>query len=300
MDKFNFTRQALIFPSVEPEHHFHIQDDLLYDCIGLGRGSSNTPDRVTGFSYGKDFGYALLTYFAARALNFKRLPFCEDRIYANFYGCHERYKTILAQLDEQRVDSICAELRSLYQHTQRKLQEKNVNSVNIGRKISSRSNGYVETIIQIKNSAELLGLDTIKVEMDTLNSFGDEGAYFGEVFLKMNVPAKDILYCSSLIGNRAGQNATMETGEWVVLNRSPTGVTELPLSAIHVDNSLWCADKTLTKEKAEKILDRYNPFVFRNLYSTEQNHGTYGLKRSFKGKILSYLLEYLNKKSGDK
>lgn len=127
-------------------------------------------------------------------------------------------------------------------------------------------------IIKIKKAAELLGLNSIDVEMDTLNSFGDEGEYSGEVFLKMNIPARDVLYCSRLIGDRPGESRTVESGEWVVLNRSPTGVTPLPLSDLQVDDSMWHKEQQLTTDGAKSIIKQYNPFVFRELYRLEPNY----------------------------
>lgn len=144
MNTFNFTEQNLFFPHDNPEHKFHIQDDLLYDCIGFGKGFNNDPNRVTGFNAGKLFGYALLTYFTSRALNIQRLPFCEDRIYTSFSGQQDSYINILSQLNEKRVESICCEIKHLYQHTQRQLQKKSLHAVNIGRKIRGPNNDYVK------------------------------------------------------------------------------------------------------------------------------------------------------------
>lgn len=75
MNTFIVTRQDEIFPRSNSEQLFQIQDDLLFDCIGIGKACSNDPNRVTGFNCGKRFGYALLTYFLSRALNIQRLPF---------------------------------------------------------------------------------------------------------------------------------------------------------------------------------------------------------------------------------
>lgn len=295
MDTFTFTKQNLVFPNDNPEHKFHIQDDLLYDCIGLGRGCSNDPNRVTGFNVGKQFGYALLTYFTTRALNIQRFPFCEDRIYTNFYGQNKSHMNIISQLNEKRIESICCEVRNLYQHTQLQLRKKSLHTVSIGRKIRESGDNYVKGIIAFKRAAELLNSDSVWVEMDTLNSFGDEGAYWGEVFLKMDIPASDIFYCSRLIADRPEKSYAVESGEWVVLNRSPTGVTELPLSAIQVDDDMWRKDQQLTTDSAKKIIEQYNPFVFRNLHRSEPNYGSHGLTHSLKGKILSRLFNYLNK-----
>src|SRR5699024_7874514 len=173
----------------------------------------------------KSFGYALLTYFASVALGFRRLPFAEDRIYTNYFGNTEKYKDVLSKLSLSRIELIAEEVRRLYEHTQASLKRVGLDEVNLRREIKSSHtfNGqgsdqnYAETLIMLRDSCDVLGLSEFEIEMDTLNSFGDEGEYVSEVKLELTIPAKDILYCSDLIGDRVGESKTMEPGEWVVI-----------------------------------------------------------------------------------
>ena len=218
MTDFIPTQQKSLFPvSTTCDHQFVIRSNLLYDCIGYGPGSSFDSTRVTGFSYGKVFGYALLTYFAGRALNFRRLPFCEDRIYADETLRKEYEKTLIRDLDEATVRTICDELAALYQHTQTQLALRGVHTVSLERKIRNIGHSrYLETLVRLKQSAELLQLPSVLVDFDTLNSFGDEGLYFGPVTLQLTFPASQILYCSALVAPRPGEKPACEAGEWVV------------------------------------------------------------------------------------
>jgi len=82
--------------------------------------------------------------------------------------------------------------------------------------------------MKLKDCAQIAGRNTIQFEMDTLNSFGDEGAYkhLSDVTIEHEFPAKDVLYCSNLVESKNRSNL-MENGEWIIINRSPTGLVEL-------------------------------------------------------------------------
>ena len=295
MNNFKVTKQTELFPRNSIDHQFHIKDDLLFDCIGLGKGNSYNPQRVTGFNCGKLFGYALLTYFASRAIGIRRLPFCEDRIYSQYFSRQEDEQRILGTLDENRVNAICDELLALYQHTQHHLTSVVHQFVSIRREIKADDRGYAETIVRLKKSAELLGLPGIKFEMDTLNSFGDEGAYCGNVTLELAIPIKDVLYCSCLIANRPGQPETMESGEWVVINRTPNGVVTLPTSAIRIRSGLWSEERPFTVKEAERFITSYSPIVLRPPNRILQTHGTHGLRPTLKQKVIQKALAYVCK-----
>jgi len=302
---FEVTRQKDIFRGLCNDHKFHISDDLLLDCIGLGCGNSLKDGRVQGFNSGKGFGYALLTYFASMALGFRRLPFCEDRIYTNFFGQTEQFKQILGSLSTARIECIVNEVKELYKHTQSHLQNLGLNSVNIRREIKCYDKnayfdnyegdprGYAETLVQLRRACDVLCSPSIQVEMDTLNSFGDEGAYSSPVRFERSVPAEDILYCSALVGDRDGEPRTMESGEWVVINRSPTGIVNIPSTSIVFNPKMWKWDKTLTEMDAKAFLDRYQPIVFRSLSKSRKTYGTHGVRPSIRGKIAMTLLKLI-------
>lgn len=289
MKDFEVTKQIDLFKD-GAAHRFEIKDDLLYDCIGFGRGHSYDQTRVTGFNCGKYFGYALLTYFVAQALNIWRLPFCTDRVYSKFYRRGEYEEGILRALDTQRVQSICDELKALYEHTQQQFKDRSIGVVSIRRELKMLDPGYVECIVHLKRAAEVLGIDEVCVEMDTLNSYGDEGAYLGAVALELEVPVCDVLYCSSTVADRVGQSFTVESGEWVVINRSPSGIVKLPTSSIKVRSDLFTAPEPLSTEEAKRFIERYSPVVLRLPALTPPKYGGPQLRPSLKYRMIQRLL----------
>ena len=289
---FNVTKQVIHFNQIDESEKFHIKDDLLFDCIGLGKNFKKS--RVQGFSFGKSAGYALLTYFASQALGFRRFPFCEDRIYHGYFGDAE-LKKIVSTLGSSRIEAITKEVKSLYDHTQKALLTANLQNINVRREIKSistsgrYSDGYAETLVKISSAANLLGLREINVEMDTLNSFGDEGLYASPVQIELTVPARDVLYFSEIIGDRDGELKTMESGEWVLVNRSETGVVSLPASSIKYKSNMWHFSGSTDKKSAQEFMDDYDPYILRHLYKSEPTLRSYGIKPSLRHRTKEWL-----------
>lgn len=102
--------------------------------------------------------------------------------------------------------------------------------------------------------------------MDTLNSFGDQNCYWADIALELEVPAKDIFYCSQLIADRPFHSKTVESGEWIVINRSPTGVVHIPVSSIRIRSSKHIDMKPFSKREAELFMNNYHPIVLRTLF----------------------------------
>lgn len=105
---------------------------------------------------------------------------------------------------------------------------------------------YATQIARQKKIAEHHGRRTVKFEMDTLNSFGDDSGYASRpVMLEFRLPATDILYFSHLIASRGidysgrwiDHKHAVEKGEWVVINRAPDGIVELPVEQIHLNDN---------------------------------------------------------------
>ena len=259
----DLTKQAELFP--EPglagvDHRFHIQDELLLCCIGNG-GEEYGINQLHGFSRDKNtFGFSLLTFFTAKVFNLHRLPNCHDRTQVTRF---DEAETLLPMLTDDRVESICAEFKALYDHTQAKLRSAGLSHVRIRREYRF-DDDYAKSLYRLKESADLLGLDVLQFDMDMINSYGCEGAYdTGGVFLTEEVPIEDVLYCSSLVGNREGKIKTMEAGEWVVLNRSFNGVVSKPSSCIEIRRDFWKDDRPFTEKEAREFMDDYSPLILR-------------------------------------
>lgn len=261
---FTLTKQREIFPKAITEK-FYVKDELLSDCIGRGRKCSNNYSNVEGFNSRKGFGYALLTYFTSRALNIHRMPFCLDRIYQK-YVCQigEHDKKILDYLSQEKVEMICNELVDLYLYTQKNLRNAGLKYVNLRRQI----NYYSSDIIDLIKSAKLLNLSNINIEMDTLNSYGESDEYPKDFYIEMKIPIDNILYCSVLIGSDHCSEVLVEEGEWVVINKSPTGVVSIPLKSINInrENSSLYIPTVKTTKDAEAFLSNYSPVYINPFY----------------------------------
>lgn len=290
---FQETRQSEYWPRHSNlEHRYCIKNTILADCIGIGSGTINRPDRVSGFNCGKGLGYAYLTYFVSQALGFRRLPFHEDRYYGRFIEAfHRQNAKNYLHLDADDIHEIVEEVKLVYQHTQKKLKEASLTKVKLKRRIAANETGYAQTIMKLKDCAELLGLETIEFEMDTLNSFSDDGTYghLADVTIEHEFPAEDILYCSNLVKS-SDTSLLVESGEWVVLNRSPTGVVEFPVKSIRYDKNNWDYKTVLTKESAERFFAEYVPIEYRNVSNFEKPYGNQGYIMSTRKKIAKWLL----------
>jgi hypothetical protein len=290
------TRQSVLFPttlrSVEEEAYeqgqqrireqmFAIADDLLYACITYGDGLATPPPRIRGFTIDKRLGYALLAFFVERGLGLCRLPYCRDRVHSQTPGFQDEptYRSIIAELTDRRIDAICAELRKLYRHTQRQLAAKGVKSVTLrrcvhdGRDSFGQEVGYAELLLKLASACALTGRTHLRWDMDLLNSYGDDGAYgWFPVAIVHQIAAEDVLYCSHLIRSRAeepcGPRKAVEDGEWVVLNRSPTGVVELPVASIRPNSDNWkLQPQWNSPDQALAFLSRFDPVVLRSDWS---------------------------------
>lgn len=305
MDKFNTTRQNYIFP-IQPayarstgedsdfethlrEQLFFIQDDLLYGLITYGDGLSKNLIPLPGMTWSKNASYGVLVFLVNTALQLYRFPYTPDRVYTSSLSEQARggIDSLLTALTPDRIKSISKEIIALYEHTQARLLQVGLEKVFVTRRIydseDHQNRAYATQIARRKIAAEQRGEPTIKFEMDTLNSFGDDGGYSHfPITLEFQVPARDVLYCANFIGSREtteftqrnGSKHAVEPGEWVIINRSPTGVVELPISQIHVNNEFFEERYKSRLIKSDTCSDI--PIVLRSLAHLRYDYGYSG------------------------
>jgi hypothetical protein len=282
----------------QKKQRYEIKDEILANCIGIGAGSLKSIDKpIVGFSYGKDNGYQLLAYLTELALGFRRLPWCHDRNYRST-SCDDEniINAILSQLTEQRIDELVAEVKAIYTHTQNELKKAGLKTVTLVRHIAAKDNNYAQTIMGISDCAEVLGLDYIEFEMDTLNSFSCEnGAYshLSDVQIYHEFDVSDVLYCSSLLHFGDESSIFMESGEWVVINRSANGVVKLPTGSVTYDKTRWSDGLYLgaSVEKAEQVIAKWTPFHIRQERDFDKSYASFGKLPSWKRKLAGFLLK---------
>ncbi|MFY2068421.1 hypothetical protein ACOTDQ_06665 [Achromobacter xylosoxidans] len=256
------------------KQQFVIHDEIIQGALMWSTRLDNG-EHMHGVWYSKQStGYALLTFLVRQALGLYRFPYCEDRILSSplVDSSKVSIKTLLPDLTPTRVKKMIEETYNLYLHTQKNLTEAGLKTVTLGRRLYSSPgsrtpiNNYGHTIIAAWQSAKTLGLETIDINMDSLNQFGDDGAYAHyPISLHMSIPASDILCCSNLVKSMESPGSGFsdrggEPGEWLVINRSPTGAITVPIEAVRFDaNKLQPWDYYKNPDHARKFLNEYTP-----------------------------------------
>lgn len=305
------TRQDVLFPVREMrERLFHINDDLLYACITYGDGLASRP--VEGFTWTKGLGYAFLTFFVQRALNIYRFPFFPDRVFEHCPS-PEKEKVIVEivkTLTPRRIEAISHELLRIYEYTQSLLHEKDIAVVNLKRMVRelcdnpTRRENYAQTIMRLKRAAQVTGQEVVQFEMDILNSWGDDGGYpHYPIMIQRNVPAADVLYFSNMIASREpgtyADRFAVEPGEWVVLNRSPTGLVDFSVNDIVFDESIYQEIRGWRARTYEIFLENHSPFPFRKAARIKEGlgHRSSGWRLTTKGRWHALLGKVLHRRS---
>lgn len=261
-----------------PSHKFHLNDPLLRALILADQPSPGGDRELKSWVWGKTLGAVLLTWFAKRAFNLSRLPYHEDRLLSG-HLCSEdltHLQQLVSTLTPPLIDATTQELRELHAHTQACLASKGLTHVQLQRGIryagsckltgiygASEVLGQAGQIVKLKLAAEMLGQETVQFEMDTLNSWGDDGGYgHFPVHLHRRIAAADVLYCSTLL---AADHGISECGEWVVINRHQAGLVEFETGDIEFSNNEIEVSKLLSSEKdAIEFMRKNQPLVYRS------------------------------------
>lgn len=286
---------------------FEIKDDLLYGLItyGDGMGRERAP-LLPGFTWSKNASFGIFVFLVSRALDLYRLPFSPDRIYTSYLsGRAERgIEEMLAVLKPERVDTLTDEIRALYTHTQAMLAQAGLTEVAVTRRVydsdAHPNRMYATQIVRRKEEAIKAGVPTIKFEMDTLNSFGDDGGYSHfPLTLEFRVPARDVLYCANFIRSREqdsvwiGHRHAVEPGEWVIINRATDGVVELPVTQVHPNYDLFQdRHRSRVARSSRSDPDDASPIVLRSLSHLryDSGYGGFGFEPKWTQRVRSALI----------
>ncbi|WP_165383256.1 hypothetical protein [Acinetobacter pittii] len=260
MNNFHVTSQSKYF---NKEDQYKVKNQFLKKCLGYGDND------LKGFSWGKGVGYAFLTFFTEQALNFRRFPNHMDRIWSepSFPRANLRE---FNDLTSDEINEIIEEVRTIYSHTQLKLQEKELNEIQVIRRIRFKEDypsgfyfgpfkNHAQLLFDLKSAAEYVGLDTIQIEMDILNSFG-EGAYSGPISIYAKIKAEDVFYCHELLDLG---NDHLEPCEWVIINKDPKGNVKIPVTWIQAEPKHDLATPLFeSKDEAHELLNNIHLFRF--------------------------------------
>lgn len=273
--------------SLFSDSKFQLTSELLSACIGYGN-HIEPYGFVTGFSGKKRDGYAILLRLMSRAFDVNDVPIDDDRIYTRY---SKEVDAFIASLSKPQLNEIAGELKHIYLHLQgilndagvthiklrreigpKELPRQKINEVTVSSHFSGRLN-YSDLLMLYKSAADLLGKEKIPVLMDVLNSFTDtnnKGGY-GSISIELSIPAEDVLYSYLMF-----PSDKMEGEEWIIMNRSSTGVVEIPVSSIVI------SDDKIRKFYEESYRDLTLDFA-QQLFSMEYSRtwGRLPLFRSF-------------------
>ncbi|MDF9399061.1 hypothetical protein [Vibrio sp. 1180_3] len=294
------TKQHKIWPNKVSK--FNVQNALLAATMGCAvHVDIPEADRITGFNVSKSDGYALLVHFVSLALGVNRLPFCKDRIEAEYLsdGKIRNLKLILKTLNEHELQSIINDVRLMYKHTQTQLLSMNIKSVRLRRNISikersdNNNSNYAHSLFRYLQAKKFLGHKTVEFEMDVLNSFTEstgEYSHLGDIIVDLDIDAVDVLFSSNLITS-PHHNQLIESNEWVILNRSPNGLVTIPADDITIKESRFYNQYELTLEEAESIVSHFEPIHLRYKHDSAKNYGCRGVRMTWKTRLAYWLLK---------
>lgn len=267
----NIARINASLSQLEPSHRFIFSDPVLRMLLIPGAPVPDGWPQILPWVYEKRMSGSLLTWFVQQALGLKRLPFCEDRLLTKDPFENGQLGQIIKALTAKQVEATVRDVANLYEHTQTQLACKRLKDVSLRRSLrgSTVQSSYIEdettggVIARLKLAAYALGESTIQLDMDTLNSWGDDGGYeHYPVHIYGLIPAPDILYATELVE----QPSRQELGEWVAINRSHNGVVNFSTADIVVPKLILNEETVkhnFAGESPQEFWDRYQPLRFR-------------------------------------
>lgn len=265
---------------------FNVQDALLYAILSYNdEGNENYRSMSYAIDGTSSIGYVFLCYFSQLAFGPARLPCFADRNMNNFRNNEtlNRIRDIADSLTAARIDSIVAELRELKAHCGKAIKHGiGSDTVLLKRNVGPRAHNpayvceYGATLVRLKLIAEALDEESIPYDMDFINSWSPliEGhddfvaGYSGMLIeIRSRFPVDDIIACGDLIGSKRGAFATGgETGDWLTLNRSPTGIVMLDVKDIHFNKEYFDLGDIRSslgdRKKCKREWDRLTPIRF--------------------------------------
>ncbi|MDN2483864.1 hypothetical protein [Vibrio agarivorans] len=298
---FETTKQHQIF---ENHGKYIVKSDLVATCMGSNLQTQYNEEYVfQGFGYCKDVGYALLSFLAFKALDIERVPFCYERILHGPMNFHRRsvYEEHLSKLDSETMPVVLQEVIAIYEHTQRSLSSMGLDKVSIIRNIEVdftardvNARKYTLGFYNYVRAHKVLGLPSVPIDMDSLNSFTDSNQEYsgqGDIALRMMVNARDVFYCSALVDSHYADTDFIEPNEWVVINRSPTGVVSIPTDDIEIRENRFSWVGALSEVEAQDIIDTYSPYRVRDLQLKKSEVPDPEVKYNWKARLALWLLK---------
>lgn len=269
---------------------WEIDNVLLHDLLTYSDGSARVGELKACWSAGHGFYIVkgIVTWLTMRSLKIERLPWMADFSFTTLKYEKRLFVPILKYLQEHPdvVDEASKELLEIYTYTQRFYAGKTYISLGRGYKSSdeviTKNDDYAKAVYRHAAAARLVKKETLEpsddvfidVPHDVITSWGKISNYNADylVGIDMKVAIEDILLSAETIAPRQNeiQHSALESGEFLVLNRSRDGllkinaqdVTALNGFSIKEPENLYEARKILSEPlPAYRPMDNYNQLV---------------------------------------
>ncbi|QEU01955.1 hypothetical protein [Pseudomonas oryzihabitans] len=243
---------------------YDIKCELLYGLMTYGDGSVENPLRGNWNTW--HFGSrGILTWIVMEALDIKRYPWHPDItqcIKPQSEDSLEILRYLTAYLNtEEKVQDLIDEMRRIYDFTQDSLLKSGKNYIHLFRSLNDgnykadedNKGGYASNIVKLSKAAIQLKRESFKIAANVLTSWDKNGGYANNpVAISMDHPIRNIVWTSDLIATKSNYpySPAVESGEWVVVNRSLDGKLSVP--AINVT----CKKTLKNMERLEAQLSR--------------------------------------------
>jgi hypothetical protein len=209
-------------------------------CDGTGTVHAGTTDRR------RSVGHIKLTYAAKQLFNISRFSTHSER-----WGDigHAEFRELADAMEATTADewrTLIDDLSSVYDSLQRALSEcypngiipmqRRLHLVSIDDRRTWKIAGAREHLTYGKHlavaalKAQQEGRDFIEFDADVLTGWcsREPGAY-GEILVQLDVPIQDVF-----LANRYLDSSGLESDEWLILNRAPTGILRISAYAVSI------------------------------------------------------------------
>lgn len=204
----------------------------LSECILRGAAKEVLRGTTNGRS---TLGHMKITHAAKKLFGIHRYPTHPERFCSIEQTEYRELSSAMEGVSDQELESLILELDSVYKEVQRNLKRDYVSGfITLQRRIRLVSQREYQNDLVRLQYGEHVAISVLKAQQDNLPSIdfdtdvvtgwclNDPGNY-GEILIKHEFPIEDVLLTARYIAYESG----IESDEWLVLNRQPTGVLKI-------------------------------------------------------------------------
>lgn len=222
---------------------------------------------INGDNYNYSFSRIYLTYLIQRLFNIHRIPGYEEGV---SFSDDEQLRNVIENLKESEIENHLSELSRLYEHTQQEL------TTAVGGESISVYRGFNGTLADMVVLSRARAIErnetTAQVYGNIFNFYAvshgghTENDQSVAVSMIQEVPIKDVLVCHQTVNGFSNTDQDI-----IVINRSPTGIIDIPLSAITGPDPESHGSQEFN-HIAERNPSLDHTFIFKHLYRFESHH----------------------------